>query len=292
MSSIWLESFTTLFKRHPIKTPTGEVYQVGGTPSFGKPWIGAAVLIIVLVLLSVFTASLASYFVYVGVSLVPMIALLAYVVRSDRYEPEPKALVFSMVGVGVVLSAFSNAVSFPGGFSGYMLKMLLIEFVFFMVLYLMDANRFTGREFNDHLDGSVYGLSLGAGYIAYQNFYLLSSVEIIRPELVLSAAVEGFVLGVFPALSGWWIGYVKAKYVSVRFSDLFAGFVPVAVLKMISVLVLAGLALLGVFLRLVGVVLLALLLVAIIVRRVSWALQDEVAWGYAAGRAPVEKKVS
>jgi hypothetical protein len=91
-------------------------------------------------------------------------------------------------------------------------------------------------------------------------------------------------------LTGWWIGYVKAKYVSVRFGDLFAGFVAVLVLRLVYEGFLTAFAALELTFRLAATTVVGLLFLAVLVRRVRWALDDERLWGYASGMAPVERK--
>jgi hypothetical protein len=102
--------------------------------------------------------------------------------------------------------------------------------------------------------------------------------------------LERFFTIVFPALTGWWIGYVKAKYVSVRFGDLFAGFIAVLVLRLVYEGFLTAFAALALPFRLAATTVVGLLFLAVLVRRVRWALDDERLWGYASGMAPVERK--
>jgi hypothetical protein len=178
----------------------------------------------------------------------------------------------------------------PQGLVFSFLRVGLVELVFFLVLYALDANRFTGREFNDHLDGAVYGLALGAGFVAYSNYLTIQAGAYLNPLATATLALERFFTIVFPALTGWWIGYVKAKYVSVRFGDLFAGFVAVLVLRLVYEGVLTAFAALELPFRLAATTVVGLLFLAVLVRRVRWALDDERLWGYASGMAPVERK--
>ncbi|MEM1943390.1 MAG: hypothetical protein QXO30_07795 [Candidatus Caldarchaeum sp.] len=290
MSSLWREAFATWFKRTPIKSPTSEIYQRGMIVYSGsRLWVVGVFAVIAVLAAGLLVAEIRGIMVYVGLSVLPIALLLAWLVRTDRYEPEPKTLVVAVIGVGVVVAALFNLLPFPAGLTSYVAKLILLEFIFFLILYLLDANRFTGREFNDHLDGAVYGVSLGLGYVLYNNFYLLGGYVPLRPEFLLTLALEEFIYVMFPAFTGWWIGYVKAKYTSVGFGDLLTGFIPVALFKAIAAFVIALLGGQPLFIRLVGTGLLTVLFLAALVQRVLWALQDEVAWGYAAGKAPVEK---
>lgn len=290
MSDVWREAFATLFTRHPITAPTQEVYQTGAfVQRGGKLWPFGAAVVVAFLAAGMLVPELTRYTVYLALSVLPIILLLAWLVRTDRYEPEPKTLVLAVIGVGVAVSALFSVLPFPPGLVLHVFRLVAVEFVFFLVLYLLDANRLTGREFNDHLDGVVYGVSLGLGYVLYSNFYLLGSYIDVRPEFLVALGLEEFVYVMFPAFAGWWIGFVKAKYVSVGFSHVFAGFVPVAILKAVAAFAITFLATQTFPLRLVGTVVITAVLLLLLFRRVSWALADELAWGYAAGRAPVEK---
>lgn len=291
MSQLWREAFVTFVKRLPIAAPTQEVYQPGAISSARRGlWVFGAVAAAVLVVVGLAVPDFARYSTYVALSILPVAVLLAWLTRTDRYEPEPKTLILAVVGIGVAVSAVVRLLHFPPGFIPYLIKLVLLEFIFLLILYLLDYNRVTGREFNDHLDGVVYGVSLGLGYVVYSNFYMLSGLVDVRPEYVLTLALEEFVYVMFPAFSGWWIGYVKAKHVSISFSDVFTGFVPVVLLKTVSALAVTFLSALTILPRVVGLAALGAVLLLLLMRRVTWALQDEVLWGYAAGKAPVEQK--
>ncbi|MEM0441284.1 MAG: hypothetical protein QXF45_06965 [Candidatus Caldarchaeum sp.] len=290
MASVWREAFIVWFRRQAIASPTAEVYQRGVIASpAGRLWLFGVVAAAVVLAVGLLVAEIRGIMVYLGLSVLPIALLLTWLVRTDRYEPEPKTLIVSVVGAGIVVASLFSLIPFPAGLSAYVAKLVAIEFVFFIVLFLLDANRITGREFNDHLDGVVYGVSLGLGYVLYNNFYLLGGYVDLKPEFVLTLALEEFMYVMFPAFTGWWIGYVKAKYTSVSFGNLLAGFIPVALFKAVAAVVVVFLAGQPLPIRIVGVGVLTILFLAALAQRVSWALQDEVAWGYAAGRAPVEK---
>lgn len=199
-------------------------------------------------------------------------------------------MIVSVIGIGGCIGALYSIIRFPSGLTYYLLKILLVELSFFLVLFILDSNRLTGKEINDHMDGVVYGASLGLGYVAYKNFLTIASLpEIANPAFVVLPAVENMFLLVFPALTGWWIGYVKAKYVSINFADLLAGFISVIIVRSIYEVVVNLLASLTLFPRLTGIVLAGLMITSILLRRISWALEDERLWGYVTGKAPRER---
>jgi hypothetical protein len=291
--SVLGEAFTTLFKKPPpIVKPTGEVYALGQLPpvKFSAMAVAAAVLAAVLLAAGFAVEDLFQVLGFLSLSLIPVAGLLAWALRTDKYEPEPKSLVLMVIGLGGVVAGVYTAVMLPQGLVFSFLRVGLVELVFFLVLYALDANRFTGREFNDHLDGAVYGLALGAGFVAYSNYLTIQAGAYLNPLATATLALERFFTIVFPALTGWWIGYVKAKYVSVRFGDLFAGFVAVLVLRLVYEGFLTAFAALALPFRLAATTVVGLLFLAVLVRRVRWALDDERLWGYASGMAPVERK--
>ncbi len=292
MASILAEAFLTLFKRIPVVVPTEEVYQKGSiSMRSSTPWlVGGVSAAVLLVAGFILQGGFTGIVFYLALSLLPVAVLFGWLLKTDRYEPEPKSLILAVVGIGVSVSATYSLVQLPSGITYYFFRMTVIELIFLLILYVLDANRITGREFNDHLDGAIYGLSLGLGYVLYENFHmLLLGSQLVRPEYLLLLSLEGFTLAVFPALTGWWIGYVKAKYVSIGFKDVFAGFIPVIILKLLCLSIFTFAAMLEIISRILITLFLALLFLSVLVRRISWALQDEIAWGYAAGKAPVEK---
>lgn len=286
------EGFSTLFLRpRPITTPTEEVYQESGIQFLKKSKIiyAGIFLIIVLGLIFLFTPYFMNVLGTLAFSIMPAAILFAWVMKTDKYEPEPKSLALATIGLGGCVSAFFSMIMFPRGLEYYFLKIILIETVFFLLLVGLDSNRITGREFNDHLDGAVYGLSLGLGYVLYDNFTkIFFTPSIVNPFMLTLLAAEDVFISIFPALTGWWIGYVKAKYASVKITDLIAGFIPICIIRILYEFSVLAASSLSLTLRLVVVLSIGLLILSILVRRIRWALEDQRLWGYHIGKAPIE----
>jgi|GEM_PF-984091 len=266
--SILGEAFTTLFKKPPpIVKPTEEVYALGQLPpvKVSVMAVTAAFLAAVLLAVGFVVEGLFKVLGFLSLSLIPVAGLLAWAIRTDKYEPEPKSSVLMVVGLGGVVAGVYTAVRLPQGLVFSFLGVALLELVFFLVLYGLDANRFTGREFNDHLDGAVYGLALGAGFVAFSNYLTMQAGAILYAETTATIALERFFTAVFPALTGWWICYVKAKYVSVKFGDLFAGFVAVLILRLVYEGLLTAFAALAIPVRLAATTVVGLLFLAVLV---------------------------
>ncbi|MCS7126184.1 MAG: hypothetical protein NZ929_04655 [Aigarchaeota archaeon] len=290
---ILYESFTTLFiKPEPIISPSEEVYRQSEIPplkKFPSIFVGSG-LIVAVGLLIFFFPFLMNILGALAFSIIPVAILLTWVIKTDKYEPEPKSLILAVIGIGGCIAAIFSIIDFPRGVTYYLAKITLIEVLFFLILIGLDSNRVTGREFNDHLDGAVYGLSLGLGYILYDNFikvYMMPSL--INPLMLTLIAVEDMFISIFPALTGWWIGYVKAKYASVRFIDLLAGFIPIILIRVLYEAFTIAISSINLTLRLASVILVGVIILSILLRRVGWALEDERLWRYHIGRAPVER---
>lgn len=150
------------------------------------------------------------------------------------------------------------------------------------------------KELNDHVDGFVYGAAVGTGF-AVVNSAVALIIGYLSPApalMLLGTPVAGLVPiqafnSVVHILSGgfvgFWLGYERVLDGVVEGRDLipaltialvigYSGTVP-------EVLGVAGIALktvvVGYFLYATEKILMA-------------ALKDEVAWGYAGGKAPVE----
>jgi len=290
--NLWIEGFSTLFIRpDPVITPTDEVYQTGGIQQKSRYplsfiTIGVILFIVLSILFLQTSLLILGLFTF---SIFPTLILFSWILKTDRYEPEPKSLLVSTIGIGGCIAALYSIVRFPPTLPYYFLKILLVEFTFFLVLFGLDSNRLSGREFNDHMDGVVYGASLGLGYVAYTNFVTLAFLpEIVNTTMLVLLSLENMFLLTFPAMTGWWIVYVKAKYTSISFLDLLAGFIPAIILKVIYEAVLSITLLLSIIPRLTIIISIGIILLTILVRRVYWALEDERLWGYLTGRAPTE----
>lgn len=293
---MWIEAFSTLiYKPKPIITPTMEVYHESGLHTIRKSaivYVGLA-LIILLGFSMFFSQSLMIVLGALAFSIMPVAILFAWVLKTDRYEPEPRSLIIAAIGLGGVLAALFSMIGFPRDLMYHFSKIALIEIAFFLILVGLDSNKVTGREFNDHLDGAVYGLSLGLGYVLYDNFMkIYLTPTLFNPLLLTLLSVEDLFVSIFPALTGWWIGYVKAKYTSTRFLDLLAGFIPIVIVRVFYESLLIAVSVIDLVSRLIIVIVVGTMIMSILVRRIEWALEDEKIWGYHMGKAPVERGVN
>jgi protease PrsW len=174
----------------------------------------------------------------------PGIALAVYIFYSDKWEPEPKALViksFLLGGLACFPSyffeeTFLEVLGWEGitgsgdyspwwhipvyAFFGVALAEELCKFLF------LKAFIYDSREFSEPFDGIVYGGMVGCGFATVENlFYVLSlghEVGILRMfTAVPSHAFEGMILGYFMG---------RAKFSLVSETDLMKGLGLVVVL--------------------------------------------------------------
>lgn len=227
------------------------------------------------------------WYTYLGFTIagfVVPLAILLYIYRSDRYEREPLALVVYLVGwgafAGVLAGMVNNFFTLP--FLGPWGAALVEEPLKVAGVYLMVQRTDLREEFNNHLDGMIYGAAVAAGFAGLENFWYIY-------EMVSSGVAPPFLAIVLRSLSGamhvaWTsmaarsLGLAKALKGYVEPNDILPGLIlPIALHALwniaptpFSLLVVLPFTL-GSFNRLLRL-----------------AERDEVAWGYA-WNAPKEE---
>ena len=213
---------------------------------------------------------------------------LIWMYRNDKFEPEPKYFVTLILGWG----AFAGLLSFTGNTLLDMFELniawlsapLIEETMKGLGVYLMARS----PEFNDSLDGMVYGFAAGMGFAWVENFFYIVYVYQGDPLLsVLRVFVFGYGHGIYTALTGMMIGKAKVRRGYVVLSDVKSALIPGILAHawynsfLIGIFDLPALESLLIWLLLThGVTTLILLA---LVRR-SW--REEKAWYYDRGLAP------
>ena len=153
------------------------------------------------------------------VALVPSLVYLVVLNAIDRYEPEPWTILLACIGLGAVVAplitigifvlagreatlppAFAPGLS-PSAFTA------IVETLTCGVLLIVLV-RFVRDEFDDVLDGVIYGAAIGAGFGATESFlYVVGGTDMLSGETVLALVVAGlnhaFYMAVFGAILGW-----------------------------------------------------------------------------------------
>jgi RsiW-degrading membrane proteinase PrsW (M82 family) len=281
------------YPREPISKVSDVVYEKLPTLTFLETRI--LILMSVLLFLSyhiltfqyhinVILDNMLYFFATYGVA----IFYLYFVYKTDKYEKEPYILILLAFSWGVFsgyIAGNVNCVLGPFFEKIYGSKSLVAAFIEEPVkaigLYVMVRYSKYGKEFNTPLDGIVYGFSTGMGFFAMENFtyYLLygSRTFIIRCLLTWDH-------GVFVAIVGLWLAIAKVKRGRIMLSDLLPGLLVAMFLHFLWNEVITFLGTISgrfVFSFLVWEL-------TYLQKMIREALRDEILWGYAIGKAPVE----
>lgn len=229
VSSSIREAFITLVApTPPVNRPAGAVYEAKPYGPVGKYLIIGAVLFLAGMILSTGGLFLSvSLSFIIAVSVAPL-AYFLWMYVQDRTEAEPIELIVLSAGWGAfsaflvilfwtVLAPDIDAPAWIGG-------PLPEEPVKILAVYWLATHRRLGSEFNDHLDGMVYGAAVGAGFMMAENFmyvaYMLSEgVSLTAAVLIRSSIGHIF----YSALAGRWLGLAKARRGKVQVGDLVPG---------------------------------------------------------------------
>lgn len=283
VAGLTLEAVRSVFRPAPVLIePSDAVYARRPHSPMRRYLLTAAVLIAV----GLFMIYGSAWLSYLGLTLsgfiVPVL-LLIWVARNDRFEREPLPLVAVTFGwgvfCGILAAVFNIFVAVPllgppgAAFVEEPLKM-------FGVLWLARHGRL-GSEFNDHLDGMVYGAAVGAGFAGLENLYYiltLISQEGLPPVMAVAVRSATSICHIaWSAMASRSLGLAKVLRGSTRPSDLIPGLIvaiPMHFIWNASPPALDLLLLLPFFLT-------------VLYRQVRVAQRDEARWGYL-DSAPVE----
>ena len=283
LGSLTWYAVKSLFRPPPVlQPPSGAVY--AKRPH--SPMRGYLLAAVVLTAVGLSMGYGAAWLSYLGLTLAGFAAPILYLlwmVRNDRFEREPLTLVAVTFGWGVFCGIFAALLNLlvavpllgsPGAaFVEEPLKLLGV--------YWLARHRRLSAEFNDHLDGMVYGAAAGAGFAGLENLYYL--LEMIAGEglpvvgVVAVRSASSFCHIAWSASAGRSLGLAKALRGDTRLRDLIPGLVvaiPMHFLWNASSAAFALFALLPIY-------------VIVVLRQVRAAQRDEASWGYPTS-APVE----
>jgi RsiW-degrading membrane proteinase PrsW (M82 family)/uncharacterized Zn finger protein (UPF0148 family) len=157
-------------------------------------------------------------------SAVGPVIYLFWMWRSDKFEREPIYLMLIIVGWGVFagfLSLIGNNVMDAIGLGAAWLSAPLVEETTKAIgVYFIAKN----PEFNDPMDGIVYGFASGMGFAWTENFfYIVLNYEGDLFWSLMRVFIFGFGHGIYTAFTGWGLGVAKVKKGFVRPGDLKVG---------------------------------------------------------------------
>jgi len=161
-------------------------------------------------------------------ALVPL-AIVFFVVRMiDRWEPEPKSLVFFAVAWGAIAAVgltllvdlgLTAVLGFRGEVAGAVIQAPIVEefwkgFGVFLIFLI------ARRAFDGPVDGVVYGALVGAGFAFTENiqYFAISLIEGGGEQLtvtfILRAIMSPFAHAMFTSLTGLAIGLAARRHAS------------------------------------------------------------------------------
>jgi RsiW-degrading membrane proteinase PrsW (M82 family) len=156
-------------------------------------------------------------------AIVPTIAYFVILNAIDRYEKQPWMILLACIGLGAIVAPLVSAgllavsgrpfalpPSFASGPTGAYRFVAVIEEVvkggllLVLVMYVRD-------QFDDVLDGIIYGAAVGAGFGAAETFaYVSGGVDLLPAPTILALLVSGLNHALYTAVFGGIVGYARA----------------------------------------------------------------------------------
>lgn len=276
------EALMSAFKPEPIEVlPSNVAYQRRPPQSLTK------YLIIAAIMLGLGASLLFGelWLSYLGVTLncftIPIV-LLAWFFQNDKYDPEPLSLIAYLFGWGAIaglLSYYLNPLLYP--YLGYGAGAFIEEPLKLFGLYLFAKGKLFGTEVNSHLDGIIYGASVGAGFASLENMlYLLSGNVTSVPIALLTRMTTVFCHIAWTAIAARTLGLALVLRGKMQITDLIPGLLIVIPLHFFW----------NTFIDIMRGWFILPITLLIIFREVNMAVEDEERWGFRLV-GPSEKRV-
>jgi RsiW-degrading membrane proteinase PrsW (M82 family) len=279
------EAVNALFNPQPMSyPPSSSVFLNRTQKSTIRYLISASILLVS----GLFLSYGGEWLTYIGFTLAGYsapIILLVYIARSDRYEKEPIALVaycfgwgaFSGIIAGIVNTLITTPYLGPGGAG------LIEEPIKIVGVYWIARNTRLKNEFNNHLDGMVYGAAAGAGFAGLENFWYITEMVFNGAFPLLSAVLIRSFTGVmhiaWSSIASRSLGLAKAIKGDIDREDLIPGTMVSAFIHFVWNIAPTMISLGIIFPFMLGS----------LRKMIRTALKDESNWGYEAF-APDERE--
>ena len=224
-----VKAFMALVRRTPLQVAPSSTVFLERQPRSMLVYAASAVILLVSGLGISYGGD---WLTYIGLTVagyaVPMV-VLAYIVRSDVYEREPIVIVAYCFGWGAfsgVLAGGLNAI-ITEPFLGAGGAGLIEEPLKIWGVYQIARSARMRNEFNDHLDGIIYGAAAGAGFAGLENFWYISEMVLTNAYPALFAIIIRSITGVmhisWSAIAGRSLGVAKATRGEIKRSDMLPG---------------------------------------------------------------------
>jgi len=151
-------------------------------------------------------------------ALLPAVLYIVILRVIDRYEPEPWTFLLASVGLGalaapvlsmLVLAAVGQPPTLPGELSLGGPTAAIVEQVVKGLLLLVLIH-FVRDQFDDVLDGIVYGAALGAGFTITQSLLFALSPNHLGLATTVEVLVAGLNQAFYCAAFGGIVGYARS----------------------------------------------------------------------------------
>jgi RsiW-degrading membrane proteinase PrsW (M82 family) len=230
------KAFMALVRRTPLQVAPSSAVFLERQPSSMLVYAGSAVVLLVMGLGISYGGEWLTYIGLTAAGYAVPIIVLAYIVRSDVYEREPLAVVaycfgwgaFSGVLAGVLNTLITEPFLGVGG-AGFIEEPLKIWGV-----YQIAKSARMKNEFNDHLDGIIYGAAAGAGFAGLENFWYISEMVLNNTYpaffAILIRSLTGIMHISWSAIAGRSLGVAKATRGNIKRSDMLPGILVAAFL--------------------------------------------------------------
>lgn len=148
-----------------------------------------------------------------GISILPVILLLLYIYRQDKYEKEPLGMLMLAFFGGIVsifidllIVSFINAVWYSETvfYSAFMEAGFPEELSKFIVLFLLI---WWNKNFNEYMDGIVYATFVGLGFACIENILYVFEGGLGTGLIRAIISVPGHFL--FGVLMGYFLSLAK-----------------------------------------------------------------------------------
>ncbi|HDI42235.1 MAG TPA: PrsW family intramembrane metalloprotease [Candidatus Bathyarchaeota archaeon] len=281
LTSAIKEAYLSLFRPSPhIMYPTEAVYEK--IPEY-TPIKKYLIIGIVFVVVGLTLTTFGTWIRRLGFTLAAFtspLLLLFWMYRNDRYEQEPISLVAFTFGWGVISTFIALLINtymgWPAPFAA-----LSEEPAKAIGLYWLARHKTLGKEFNDHLDGMVYGAAVGAGFAGTENIlYIAHFAPLVGAlTIILIRSLSPITHIICTALVGRSLGLAKVRKGEIHPTDIIPG-----------LLVAMTLHALWNAANILSLTVLFPLYIASFAKLIREARRDELLWGYARGLAPKEQK--
>ncbi len=155
--------------------------------------------------------------VLIAVALAPVFAIVWYIYQKDKYEKEPAALLLKSFFLGIlsIIPALIGS-AIGGSFFEVSANPIITAIYAFGVIALSEEFAkfiflrfvmFPKKEFDEPIDGIVYGVMIGMGFAAFENVLYVIEGGLSTAILRMFTAVPAH--AVFGVAMGYYVGMDK-----------------------------------------------------------------------------------